>query len=99
MGTGIVLSCYFSGLLTGSFLCHRLIQRVGHIRAFAVFSATATAVILLHGLYLAAWFWLRKREKIEIVPVGEQVAFVPMKSTSPLAMTLDPRTDAEASDR
>ncbi len=55
--TGIVLSCYFTGLLTGSFTCHRLIQRVGHIRAFTVFAATTTATALLHGLYLSPWFW------------------------------------------
>ena len=55
--TGIVLSCYFTGLLTGSFTCHRLIQRVGHIRAFTVFAATTTAAALLHGLYLSPWSW------------------------------------------
>ncbi len=55
--TGIVLSCYFTGLLTGSFTCHRLIQQVGHIRAFTVFAATTTAAALLHGLYLSPWFW------------------------------------------
>lgn len=55
--TGIVLSCYFTGLLTGSFVCHRLIQRVGHIRAFTVFAATMAATALLHGLYLSPWFW------------------------------------------
>ncbi len=55
--TGMVLSCYFTGLLTGSFVCHRLIQRVGHIRAFTVFAATTTAAALLHGLYLSPWFW------------------------------------------
>ena len=55
--TGIILSCYFTGLLTGSFTCHRLIQQVGHIRAFTVFAATMTATALLHGLYLSPWFW------------------------------------------
>lgn len=60
---GIVMSCYFSGLLIGSFVSHRLIQHVGHIRAFTIFE--------------------------------DQVAFVPMKSTSPMATTLDPRTDPE----
>jgi len=55
--TGVVLSCYFVGLLTGSFTCHRLIQRVGHIRAFTVFAATTTAATLLHGLYLSPEFW------------------------------------------
>ncbi len=55
--TGMILSCYFIGLLTGSFTCHRMIQRVGHIRAFAIFAATTTAAALLYGLYLAPWFW------------------------------------------
>jgi MFS family permease len=54
---GMVLSCYFTGLLIGAFVCERLIQRVGHIRAFTVFGATTTATALLHGLYLSAWFW------------------------------------------
>ncbi|WP_419661413.1 major facilitator superfamily MFS1 permease protein [Desulfosarcina variabilis str. Montpellier] len=67
---GIVMSCYFSGLLIGSFVCHRLIQHVGHIRAFTVFAATATAVILLHGLYLSAWFWAVLRFLSGIVTFG-----------------------------
>ena len=67
---GMVMSCYFSGLLIGSFVCHRLIQHVGHIRAFTVFAATATAVILLHGLYLSAWFWAVLRFLSGIVTFG-----------------------------
>ena len=55
--TGMVLSCYFAGLWTGSFLCHRLIQRVGHIRAFSVFAAGTTAAALLHGLILTPVIW------------------------------------------
>lgn len=54
---GIVLSCYFTGLLAGSFFCHHLIERVGHIRAFTVFAAGTAAAALLHGLYLSALFW------------------------------------------
>ncbi len=68
--TGIVLSCYFIGLLTGSFVCHRLIQRVGHIRAFTVFAATTTAAALLHGLYLAPWFWGALRFSCGITTFG-----------------------------
>ena len=41
--TGIVLACYFIGLLAGSMICQGLIRRVGHIRAFTVFAATTTA--------------------------------------------------------
>jgi hypothetical protein len=44
---GITLACYFLGLVVGCFLCHRLIQRVGHIRSFAVFAATTTIIIIL----------------------------------------------------
>ena len=55
--SGMVLACYFMGLLAGSFVCHRLIQHVGHIRAFTVFAAITTTAALLHGLYLSPWFW------------------------------------------
>jgi MFS family permease len=54
---GITLAFYFLGLVIGYFLCHRLIQRVGHIRSFAVFAASATLIIILHGLYISAFFW------------------------------------------
>ena len=54
---GVVLSCYFSGLLAGSFVCHRLIQRIGHIRAFAVFAAGTTVAALVHGIFLSPWVW------------------------------------------
>jgi hypothetical protein len=39
--------------------------------------------------------YLRKRERVEIVPVAEQVAFVPMKSTTPVATALDPRREPD----
>lgn len=54
---GLVQSCYYTGLLTGAFVCHRLVQRIGHIRAFTALAATTTAAALLYGLYLSFWFW------------------------------------------
>ena len=54
---GITMACYFLGLVSGYFLCHRLIQRVGHIRSFAVFAAATTTIIILHGFYVSAPFW------------------------------------------
>ena len=54
---GITLACYFLGLVVGYFLCHRLIERVGHIRSFAVFAAGGTTIVILHGLYTSAVFW------------------------------------------
>lgn len=55
--TGLILASYFLGLVFGSFFCHRLIQRVGHIRSFAAFAAAATAIVMLHGLYVSAITW------------------------------------------
>jgi MFS family permease len=55
--SGIVLSCYFIGLLVGSFSCRHLIERVGHIRAFTVFAAGTAAAALFHGLVMSALFW------------------------------------------
>ncbi|MDR3569876.1 MAG: MFS transporter [Syntrophobacteraceae bacterium] len=55
--TGAVLSSYYTGLLAGSFLCHRLVEKIGHIRAFATFAAIMTASTLLYGLCISPWLW------------------------------------------
>jgi MFS family permease len=55
--TGLVFSCYFMGLLAGSFVCHHPIQRVGHIRAFTIFAAGTTAAALLHALHVSPLYW------------------------------------------
>jgi MFS family permease len=59
--TGIVTSAYFAGYAAGALLCHRLIERAGHIRAFAAFAALVAASILGHALYFhpALWALLR----------------------------------------
>lgn len=54
---GITMACYFLGLMSGYFFCHRLIQRVGHIRSFAAFASATTVIIILHGLYISGIFW------------------------------------------
>jgi MFS family permease len=51
---------------------------------------------LVNSAFAAVAIYLRQWEKIETVPVEDQVAFVPMKSTSPVAvMALDPRNDPQ----
>jgi len=48
--TGLVLSSYFAGFTLGALRCTRIIERIGHIRAYAGFAgsvATATAVMPL----------------------------------------------------
>lgn len=54
---GLVMSCNYVGITLGIFFCQPVVQRVGHIRAFAVFAALLTAVALLHGIFPAAWLW------------------------------------------
>ena len=54
---GLVMSANYLGILLGIFFCQKIVQQVGHIRAFAAFAAVMTAVSLVHGLYLSAWLW------------------------------------------
>ena len=37
--TGLIMASYYFGLVLGGLFCHRLVARVGHIRAFATFAA------------------------------------------------------------
>lgn len=57
MVTGAVTSAYFAGYAVGAVLCHRLIGRAGHIRAFAAFAALAAAAFLGHALYFDPTLW------------------------------------------
>jgi MFS family permease len=54
---GWVLVCYSIGFVLGTLYTNRVIARVGHIRAFAAFAATAAAVALLHPLWLNGFWW------------------------------------------
>jgi len=58
---GIVASGYFLGLMWGSYRSSKLINRVGHIRAYAVFATMMTVGSLLQGIFSSAilWFFLR----------------------------------------
>ncbi len=55
--TGLIMALYFFGLVVGGLFCHRLVERVGHIRAFATFAAVVTAIALLHGLFFSPAVW------------------------------------------
>lgn len=54
---GYVASSYFLGFLVGALYCARIVARVGHIRAFAVFAAMAADAALLMALWQSVWFW------------------------------------------
>ena len=54
---GLVMSAYFAGFVAGAMLCHQVIYRAGHIRAFAAFAALVAAAILGHPLFFAPGLW------------------------------------------
>ena len=58
---GWIASAYYIGLIAGTFKCGELVNRIGHIRAFAAFSAISAACILAFGLFVypSAWIALR----------------------------------------
>ncbi|MGD2052811.1 MAG: MFS transporter [Gammaproteobacteria bacterium] len=59
--TGFMMSAYFMGFITGSYLCPVLIRQVGHIRAFAAFAAVTAAAAVMHGMLIDIWFWTALR--------------------------------------
>ncbi len=63
-------SMYFVGFLLGTVLGPRLIRQVGHIRAFAFFTAANACVVLLHELLPVAWVWALLRLITGMAMVG-----------------------------
>ena len=55
--TGLVMSAYFAGFVYGTYACPVIIRRVGHIRAFAAMASIASALPILHALWINPWFW------------------------------------------
>ena len=68
--TGLVMSAYFLGFIAGAYLCPILINRVGHIRAFAAMAAVASVAILTHSLIIDPWAWAALRLITGICGVG-----------------------------
>ncbi|WP_161599940.1 MFS transporter [Pseudomonas sp. MPC6] len=55
--TGLLMSAYYVGFLLGSLRAPKILQRVGHIRAFAALTALASITILVHSLIIDPWTW------------------------------------------
>ena len=54
---GFVTAAYFAGQLAGSGLSGRVIDRVGHIRAFASFATVLSAAALIYALVGGPFVW------------------------------------------
>jgi len=64
MIAGVVTSAYFAGYAVGAVFCNRLINRAGHIRAFAAFAGLVTATLLGLALYFDTVLWTALRALI-----------------------------------
>lgn len=58
---GLFGSSYFGGFLVGTLVCPRLVARIGHVRAFAFFTAAVAACALGHVLLIHAPAWIALR--------------------------------------
>jgi MFS family permease len=58
---GAIGAAFWVGIVLGSLLAGRLIQRVGHIRAFAALGAVASTVPLIHLLVIDPIAWVFAR--------------------------------------
>lgn len=67
---GLFGSAYFAGFMLGTWLCPKLIRRMGHIRAFAFFASATAACIILHVIHVDMLFWLLLRLVTGTVLVG-----------------------------
>jgi len=57
LSIGLMGGAYFFGFTLGCLRGSTLLGRVGHIRVFAAMTAAASAVPLLHGLWVETWLW------------------------------------------
>src|SRR5690606_36693259 len=55
---GLLMTGYYVGLVMGASVGHRLIARVGHIRAFVASAGVVTASVLGHALTCSVEVWL-----------------------------------------
>ncbi|HET7358853.1 MAG TPA: MFS transporter, partial [Rhodanobacteraceae bacterium] len=67
---GALTSAYFDGYFIGTFAVPPLVQRIGHIRAFAFCTACAACLVLLHALSPDPALWLLLRLLTGAVLVG-----------------------------
>jgi MFS family permease len=61
---GLILSSYFAGFTFGALRCARIIERIGHIRAYAVFAGLVVAATAAMPLMIGSLFWMILRAVI-----------------------------------
>jgi MFS family permease len=61
---GFVLSSYFAGFTLGALRCGQIIERIGHIRAYAAFSGLVVAATAAMPLWVGPYSWFVLRAAI-----------------------------------
>ena len=59
--TGLIMSGYYIGLLSGSTMVPKFVARVGHIRSFGAMASLASTSILVHVVFIDPWVWWAMR--------------------------------------
>ena len=58
---GLIMTAYYVGFAAGCFWGARMIERVGHIRAFAAFASLASAATIIFPVIVEPYSWLALR--------------------------------------
>ena len=58
---GLLGTAWASGFVAGCILAPKMVHRVGHVRAFGTFAATAAIIALLNGLLIDPTVWIALR--------------------------------------
>ena len=58
---GAIIAAYYIGLVFGARVGHKLIIRVGHIRAYAATAALVTVTVLIQALIVDLYLWIGLR--------------------------------------
>ena len=67
---GLMAAAHYAGLVVGSLRCGQLINRVGHIRAFAAFSSIIASAVLVLPFAPHAVVWIALRALIGFNTAG-----------------------------
>lgn len=68
--SGVVLSSYFAGFTLGALRCGQIIERVGHIRAYAAFAGAVVAGTAAMPLLVGPFWWFVLRAIVGFGCVG-----------------------------
>lgn len=56
--TGLIMSAFYIGFLSGTVWTPRIVRHVGHIRVFAALASIASATILIHASFVDPVLWI-----------------------------------------